>query len=91
MSPRSLWSLVMDKMNSRPEEELPSKAVELCEGGHDHLRIIRHVLDRCAIPLRGRNPTILKQSRGVKEVRATHTNTYNQPEQENPAPPGALL
>lgn len=51
--------------------------------GHAHLRIIRHVLNRRASPLWGRDPTILKQRTGIKEMRGTlgrtHTNTHIQP------------
>lgn len=61
-----LWSLVMENKNTRPENNSQSGLLNYMQGGHDHLRIIRHVLNRCAIPLRGRNPTILKQRRGDK-------------------------
>lgn len=44
--------------------------------GHAHLRIIGHVRNRWASPLRGRDPTILKQRIGVKEVRVTFALTH---------------
>lgn len=51
--------------------------------GHAHLRIIRHVLNRRASPLWGRDPTILKQRTGIQEMRGTlgrtHTNNHIQP------------
>lgn len=61
-----LWSLVMENKNTRPENNSQSGLWNHIEGGHDHLRIIGHVLNRGAVPLRGRNPTILKQRRGNK-------------------------
>lgn len=39
--------------------------------GHAHLRIVGHVLNRRASPLRGRDPTILKQRTWIKEMRGT--------------------
>lgn len=80
-----LWSRFMVKKNARPPVfnmyTFPHQAHLTLRGqGHAHLRIIGHVLNRWARPLRGRDPTILKQRTGVKEMRVAssliHINTH---------------
>ncbi len=78
-----LWSRFMVKKNARPPVlnmyTFPHQAHLTLQGqGHAHLRIIGHVLNRRASPLRGRDPIILKQRTGVQEMRVTFALTHTQ-------------